>query len=157
MKKKFLSLVLAGVTIATPILSTSTAFANEEGCPSRLKSQMNLRSVSYMNYVVTVNGDRISLINGYTHDRLSYFTLTKPENVVGYGRVTRGNQVIAAQVMLSEIRAQYTHMGFGFLSADGIFGASTRDAVIKFQKKAGITADGIIGPNTWRKMVWWRG
>jgi peptidoglycan hydrolase-like protein with peptidoglycan-binding domain len=33
-------------------------------------------------------------------------------------------------------------------SADGIFGPKTYNAVIKFQKSVGLTADGIVGPNT---------
>lgn len=39
---------------------------------------------------------------------------------------------------------------WGYLSgkADGIFGAKTKTAVIKFQRKNGLTADGIIGTRT---------
>lgn len=33
-------------------------------------------------------------------------------------------------------------------SADGIFGAKTYNAVIRFQKDAGLNADGIVGPQT---------
>ncbi len=32
---------------------------------------------------------------------------------------------------------------------DGSFGPKTRTAVIEFQQGAGLTADGIVGPNTW--------
>lgn len=35
---------------------------------------------------------------------------------------------------------------------DGIFGSQTRSAVIAYQKSKGITADGIVGPNTWNKL-----
>ena len=36
------------------------------------------------------------------------------------------------------------------VSIDGDFGKQTRKAVKKFQKKAGLKADGVIGPKTWR-------
>lgn len=36
------------------------------------------------------------------------------------------------------------------ISADGIFGSSTESAVKRFQKKSGITVDGIVGKNTWK-------
>ena len=35
------------------------------------------------------------------------------------------------------------------LTADGIFGANTRKAVIAFQKSKGLTADGVVGARTW--------
>lgn len=37
--------------------------------------------------------------------------------------------------------------------ADGDFGTATYNAVVKFQKDNRLTADGIIGQNTWRKLL----
>lgn len=37
-------------------------------------------------------------------------------------------------------------------AVDGIFGSGTRRAVVKFQKKNGLTADGVVGPNTLRAL-----
>ena len=37
-------------------------------------------------------------------------------------------------------------------SVDGIYGTKTKSAVIKFQKKNGLKADGIAGKNTLKKM-----
>ena len=39
------------------------------------------------------------------------------------------------------------------LSVDGQFGSGTQSAVIKFQRDNGLTADGIVGRNTWRKLL----
>jgi N-acetylmuramoyl-L-alanine amidase len=36
---------------------------------------------------------------------------------------------------------------------DGIYGQATRQAVIAFQQKHGLKADGIIGPKTWKVLV----
>lgn len=36
---------------------------------------------------------------------------------------------------------------------DGIFGAGTRAAVIAFQRAHGLSADGIVGKNTWRALL----
>lgn len=37
-------------------------------------------------------------------------------------------------------------------AVDGIFGSGTRRAVVKFQKKNGLSADGVVGPNTLRAL-----
>jgi hypothetical protein len=39
------------------------------------------------------------------------------------------------------------------VTADGKFGKGTRDAVIKWQNLMGLTADGVVGYNTWRKIL----
>lgn len=39
------------------------------------------------------------------------------------------------------------------VAADGKFGAGTKEAVIKFQKKNGLTADGVVGLATWKKIL----
>lgn len=39
------------------------------------------------------------------------------------------------------------------LTIDGEFGAKTKKAVISFQKKHGLTADGIVGAKTWAKLL----
>ena len=39
------------------------------------------------------------------------------------------------------------------ISADGIFGANTKAAVISYQKANRLSADGIVGPNTWKKLL----
>ena len=44
---------------------------------------------------------------------------------------------------------QYDYMSG---TADGIYGEQTRQAVIKFQKKYGLTADGMVGPATAAKL-----
>lgn len=41
----------------------------------------------------------------------------------------------------------------GSLGADGLFGSETKNAVIKFQKAKGLSADGIVGRNTWRELL----
>jgi peptidoglycan hydrolase-like protein with peptidoglycan-binding domain len=43
--------------------------------------------------------------------------------------------------------------GFNNLAVDGIFGPQTKAAVVAFQQKFNIGADGIVGPVTWNKLV----
>ena len=55
--------------------------------------------------------------------------------------------------MLLQERLIFLGYSCGPCSADGEFGNATRTAVIKFQKNNGLEADGIVGKNTWRKLL----
>lgn len=39
------------------------------------------------------------------------------------------------------------------VTVDGKFGSKTRDAVIAYQNRNGLTSDGQVGPKTWKKML----
>jgi N-acetylmuramoyl-L-alanine amidase len=43
-------------------------------------------------------------------------------------------------------------LGYNCGVADGIFGTKSHNAVLAFQKAKGLSADGIIGKNTWKKL-----
>lgn len=43
--------------------------------------------------------------------------------------------------------------GFSCGNADGIFGILTKNAVLAFQKSKGLSADGIVGQNTWKALL----
>ena len=43
-------------------------------------------------------------------------------------------------------------LGFKTGGLDGIFGSRTKNAVINYQRSRGLTADGIVGCNTWRSI-----
>lgn len=66
----------------------------------------------------------------------------------GYPQLKRGsvsNYVCIAQDDLNTLG--YTTGGL-----DGIFGQATQNAVIAYQRSRGLTADGIVGCNTWRSL-----
>ncbi len=43
-------------------------------------------------------------------------------------------------------------LGYNTGGLDGIFGARTQEAVRNYQRRVGLTADGIVGCNTWRSL-----
>lgn len=66
----------------------------------------------------------------------------------GFPLLKRGsisNYVLIAQDNLNTL-------GFRTGGLDGIFGSQTRNAVLQYQKSRGLSADGIIGCNTWRSL-----
>lgn len=60
----------------------------------------------------------------------------------------KGEVVRAAQFLLNGRGASCGRYG-----ADGDFGPATYGAVYAFQHRSGLEADGIIGPNTWAKLL----
>jgi peptidoglycan hydrolase-like protein with peptidoglycan-binding domain len=49
---------------------------------------------------------------------------------------------------VTRLQQELTNKGFNPQGVDGAFGNNTRAAVIAFQRSQGITADGIVGPDT---------
>ena len=43
-------------------------------------------------------------------------------------------------------------LGYRTNGLDGIFGIATYNAVVAYQRSRGLTADGIVGCNTWRSL-----
>jgi len=77
-------------------------------------------------------------------------TTTKPASgVINMGTLRNGNsgtQVKVLQWLLNE-------NGYGAGNADGIYGNNTLKAVKAYQKAKGLTVDGIVGKNTWAKLL----
>ena len=51
------------------------------------------------------------------------------------------------------VQSQLNESGAG-IAVDGAFGPATATAVKNFQASKGLSADGIVGDNTWNKMAW---
>ena len=51
------------------------------------------------------------------------------------------------------LQEKLVSLGYNTNGIDGIFGVGTEKAVICFQKAYGLVADGIVGQNTWRKLL----
>ena len=53
---------------------------------------------------------------------------------------------------VKEMQRRLKQWGYYTGAVDGIFGAATKKAVIAFQKKNGLTADGVVGPATFKAL-----
>lgn len=66
-------------------------------------------------------------------------------------RGSRGPDVVQMQVMLNRIGQNYP--AIPRVTADGIFGQQTENAVRAFQRIFNLTEDGIVGKSSWYQMV----
>lgn len=51
------------------------------------------------------------------------------------------------------MQQRLNNYGYSVGGADGIFGMNTHNGVIRFQKAKKLVADGMVGKNTWRKLL----
>jgi peptidoglycan hydrolase-like protein with peptidoglycan-binding domain/DNA repair exonuclease SbcCD ATPase subunit len=54
--------------------------------------------------------------------------------------------------VVKRIQQNLNAIGYN-LVVDGAFGTNTRNAIVDFQRKNGLSADGIVGSNTWGKLI----
>ena len=69
----------------------------------------------------------------------------RAEAAVAWG--SRGEQV-------SQVQRKLKQWGYYDGALDGVFGQATYDAVVQFQKKNGLTADGVVGTQTAATNAW---
>ena len=67
----------------------------------------------------------------------------------GYPLVTSGDKGVYVLVLQDALNT----LGYNAGNIDGIFGHNTKNAVIRFQKALNLTADGIVGCNTWTALT----
>lgn len=75
--------------------------------------------------------------------------LGPPACPAGYISLSEGSRGVYVLILQDALNAVGT-TGSGL---DGIFGAGTKDAVVRFQKANGLTADGMVGCPTWQTLT----
>jgi peptidoglycan hydrolase-like protein with peptidoglycan-binding domain len=70
-----------------------------------------------------------------------------PDPIQPWPLVRRGDEVFPVRPLQQLLRARSRHV-----AVDG-FGPATEAAVEAFQQSAGLAADGVVGPQTWPKLV----
>jgi len=86
----------------------------------------------------------IAAANGYNVSGNSGST-PAPSTGTVLKKGSKGNAV-------KELQQKLTSLGYNTKGTDGVFGANTDSAVRKFQKDHGLTADGIVGPSTYKAL-----
>ena len=94
--------------------------------------------------------------NGPAYAKMGYHTKMKRayERHAGKKAVSKADGMLRAGskgARVRELQALLVRAGFP-VKVDGDYGPSTEDAVMAFQKSAGITVDGVAGPETVRKL-----
>ncbi|WP_327287466.1 GH25 family lysozyme [Streptomyces sp. NBC_01198] len=136
---------------ATPGRLDPLWIADYGGAPTPLPNGWSTYTIWQNAAGGTFPGDR-DVFNG-TAAGLAAFahgTYTPPPPPPGSGwpvvsQGTTGHSVTAVQYLLDAHGSA--------LAVDGDFGPATRSAVVAFQSSKGLTADGVVGPNTWQALI----
>ena len=67
-----------------------------------------------------------------------------------YSRILKVTSPLMYGEDIRAVQNKLNSLGYNAGTADGYYGNDTKNAVIKFQKRFAITADGIVGPTTWK-------
>jgi hypothetical protein len=76
-------------------------------------------------------------------------TKTQPAVAAPPATLKPGDQGAAVKLLQRAL----AHLGYSPGAIDGQYGPSTKDAVLRFQRASGLTADGILGPETLRALT----
>ena len=116
------------------------------------KTKRKTLALAIAAFAVTVTGAAASL--GNTFDK-------KETRIDAQAQIRTGaEEAIDAAVLkqgssggeVKEVQRRLKLWGYYKGSVDGVFGAGTRSAVISFQKKNGLTADGVVGKATYKAL-----
>ncbi len=121
-----------------PSILIETAFINNSGDANKLKTREDEFASVIANQIAntSIDGSTGGSSNGNTSSEYSRdLEVTSP--------LMYGEDVRAVQNKLNSL-------GFNCGTPDGYYGNDTKNAVIKLQMAFGITADGIVGPTTWK-------
>ena len=156
MAGRWLILVL---TLACLLAQSANAAPPREWPELELGNQET--SVKALQYLLRARGQRIMVDGRFgSQTKTAVIKFQRAKRLVADGVVgnatwealivkvktgSKGNAVRAAQTLLK-------NQGYN-VPVDGIFGAQTKAAVLKFQSRTGRTVDGIVGPYTWCELV----
>ena len=91
----------------------------------------------------------INMTPRWVHFDRRYGKAACPNTTAGYPTVRRGDRSTYVLVLQDGLNA----LGYSTRTLDGIFGGNTESAVRAFQRSVGLTADGIAGCRTWKKLT----
>lgn len=72
---------------------------------------------------------------------------------VSYSRVLKLKSPQMYGEDVKEVQKKLNYLGYNSGNIDGYFGKNTDRAVKKYQKASKLVVDGLVGPNTWKKLI----
>ena len=133
---KFADAIVKGIAGKTVATSTSTTTATTSKPSSTVKSNSWIASLQ-------------QACNASGYSRQTVDGIAGPATLAGCPLVKYGSTGNVVKLLQQRLNA----LGYNCGSADGIFGGATRNAVVRYQSSKKLSADGIVGNNTWKALL----
>ena len=121
-----------------PAILIETAFINNANDASKLKTRENDFASAIANQIANTSIDNSNGGSSNGNTSAEYSRNLEVTSPLMYGEDIRA------------VQNKVNSLGFNCGTADGYYGNDTKNAVINLQNTFGITADGIVGPTTWK-------
>ena len=121
-----------------PAILIETAFINNANDASKLKTRENDFASAIANQIANTSIDNSNGGSSNGNTSAEYSRNLEVTSPLMYGKDIRA------------VQNKLNSLGFNCGTADGYYGNDTKNAVINLQNTFGITADGIVGPTTWK-------
>jgi hypothetical protein len=145
-----------GVT-ARPAMAFSQAFFPTQSLNDR---GVDVQAIQYLLQQAGQNVDADGVFGASTDTAVRAFQSAKglsADGIVGpntWGKLAVTESSGASGPAVKAIQVQLNRKRHAGLTVSGSFDAATKAAVVAFQNHAGIGADGIVGPTTWKNLIW---
>lgn len=121
-----------------PAILIETAFINNANDANKLKTRENDFASAIANQIANTSIDNSNGGSSNGNTSAEYSRNLEVTSPLMYGEDIKA------------VKNKLNSLGYNAGTADGYYGNDTKNAVIKFQKRFAITADGIVGPTTWK-------
>ena len=157
--EKIANAIVKGLTGKLPSLSVDPVPDEEENKDTtvlRLQRALNRLKITDNNGKVLIEDNTIDVQTKLALEKFQQIVGVQKTGIVGETTWSAINQILAKRII------RVNHAGGPIvrylqyrlnLEADGVYGPQTEDAIKKFQRQNGLTADGIIGPASWQKLI----
>lgn len=155
--------LLVAAVVAATVIPASPAFGFAGAFFPTQNSGNRGADVAAIQYLLNHHGQTVSVTGTFgsaTVSAVRAFQSSKGLGIDGIvGPATWGALVVTLRegstgMAVRAVQAQLNAKRRLGLAVDGVFSAAVRGAVVSFQTHAGISADGIVGPMTWKNLVW---
>lgn len=137
--------VKSGVATAWLELYSKSVSRNIE----MFRTAVNKNSGLELKAEYVINKNSYSL-NRYRKGTKKY--IPKSTTSSDYYRVLKVTSPLMYGADVKKVQNKLNQLGYNAGKADGYYGNNTKNAVVRFQKAKKISADGMVGPQTWNKL-----
>lgn len=145
--QKAIGLKVDGLAGKNTITKLRSLYANKKTTENTPVKNDTPKTVKTDNWIARLQAE----CNAQGFSKQAVDGIKGPKTLAGCPTLKRG----ASGNITRLLQEKLISLGYncGSCGADGKFGTDTKNAVIAYQKKSGLSADGIVGQNTWRKLL----